>query len=271
MQGHRKTRRLHWISAAALLAGMTILGATPARADIIVSLNITVGGSSASNTYNATTGTLVSGTGGITSGTTSGVIFVGSGGPGSSDLAFGGTVGGVQFKLAVNGSTNSPGTSALAFLNLTSATITNNNTTGLPTTFSVTTSATGYTAPTGTVIGNFANSGTLTNGSITNGSYSGSADGYNPTTLTFAASGSAVDVGGSDPPTLLTGFPSSSPFTATSTLTATLGLGTITSNLGGALTLTGNVVPEPATVAMALTGLPLLGLGAWIRRRRARA
>jgi len=28
-------------------------------------------------------------------------------------------------------------------------------------------------------------------------------------------------------------------------------------------------VPEPATVAMALTALPLLGLGAWIRRRRA--
>jgi len=50
----------------------------------------------------------------------------------------------------------------------------------------------------------------------------------------------------------------------------------ITLNAGSELQFTGrtnlvSAVPEPATVAMALTALPILGLGAWVRRRRARA
>jgi hypothetical protein len=46
-------------------------------------------------------------------------------------------------------------------------------------------------------------------------------------------------------------------------------LGAFTSSISG--TASATVTPEPGTIAMALTALPLLGLGAYARRRRARA
>jgi len=60
----------------------------------------------------------------------------------------------------------------------------------------------------------------------------------------------------------------SAPFSITQQVSVTLAAGqSIDIQTLSQLTAT----PEPATVAMALTGLPLLGLGAWARRRRARA
>jgi len=45
---------------------------------------------------------------------------------------------------------------------------------------------------------------------------------------------------------------------------------TSSTSFSGTLT-TAAATPEPATIAMALTALPLFGLGAWVRRRRVRA
>jgi hypothetical protein len=254
------SRFIRKLTILAALAGIVALGATTARADdVILTLNISDAGGSASGTWNVTALTPVSVS---TSGTTSGVTFVGSVGSSSSSLSFGGTVGGVELDFAVTGASNSPGTLALSYLNLSSNTITNNNTSDA--TLSIATSATGYTQPTGSVIGNFATSGVLTNGTLTNGSFIGSADGYNPTQLTFAASGSAQSLAFSDPATLLTGFPNITPFTASETIQVTLAPGTITSTLAGTLTLT--PTPEPASVGMAATAIVAFA-GYAVRRR----
>jgi hypothetical protein len=55
------------------------------------------------------------------------------------------------------------------------------------------------------------------------------------------------------------------PFELDNTLTITMAAGA-TGNVNG--TTTAAAVPEPATTVMILSGLPLLGLGYWARRRR---
>jgi len=255
-------KRSKWITAAALLAVTAIFSAAPARAGI-VTLTITDGGQSATAQADSTTGGIVLGSvvlsGGAT-GTFSSALLAGE-----TTLAFTGTVGGIVFNMSTAATSNTPGTPTLAFLNLSSNTI--NNTPGNGTqTFTVFTSATGYTMPTGVVQANFANSGTLTTGEISNGSFSGSADGYNPTPLMFAASGSGKSVAGEGP----TSFPTiTGPFTISETLTATLADGTKTATLGGTLTLT--AVPEPSTVAAALSGVMLVSLASVRRKFRNRA
>jgi hypothetical protein len=84
----------------------------------------------------------------------------------------------------------------------------------------------------------FTASGTSSYNSSANGSISGLTSGYTITeTIVFQMSGSPS-------PGAQINYSSSTVLTAT---------------------------PEPATVAMALTALPLLGIGAWVRRRRIQA
>jgi len=252
-------RKFRWISAAALLAGMAILGATPARAALVLTITQD-GNGSISASMDTTTGTI---TPGPTSGTATGT-FTPSINPitGEKTLAFNGTVGSVFFDLSVAATTNTPGTPTLAKLNLSSNTITNLD--GAGQSFSISSSATGYTAPTGDVTGEISNSGTLTTGSISAGSFTGTADGHTFGPLTFAATGTAVSLANNPPGTPISGFPTTSPYTMSETLAGTLGANSSTASLGGTLVIT--VAPEPSTVAAALTGVSLVGLGA-LRRR----
>jgi len=61
------------------------------------------------------------------------------------------------------------------------------------------------------------------------------------------------------------------PYTLTSRVIVALGLqGGTAGQLnwsGNANIIPGNVIPEPASIVMISTGLPLLGLGAWLRKR----
>ena len=57
-------------------------------------------------------------------------------------------------------------------------------------------------------------------------------------------------------------------FVPAKSLTALLGPGNFKTTYSG--TITTAAVPEPSTVVMAFTALPLLGLGYWRRRRQSR-
>jgi hypothetical protein len=254
-------KRFHWITAAVLLAGMGVLGATPARADVTLALSITAGATTDSATYDFTTNS-------YTAGPTGGTFTQSSGG-GVNSLSFNGTINGVLFTLAVTGVANNPGTATSAFLNLNTSTIINNS--GATSAISVTATAGGFTLPVGPAIGNFSSSGTLNSGSISGLTFSGSAGNYTPANIgpfNLTGTGSAS---GTDSPTFIPNFPGALTYAASSTLGGTLGIGANTSNLGTALNVSATAVPEPGTIAMTLTALPLLGLGAWARRRRTRA
>ncbi|MBX6315347.1 MAG: hypothetical protein IRY99_20905 [Isosphaeraceae bacterium] len=59
-------------------------------------------------------------------------------------------------------------------------------------------------------------------------------------------------------------------FSMTLQFTITLTGGSLLTSRGNAESATGVPIPEPATMVMAVTGLPLLGLGAWLRKRKLR-
>lgn len=115
-------------------------------------------------------------------------------------------------------------------------------------------------------------SGSLVSGSVS-GTFVGSADagntlfgaGFSPATLalTFSASGSSKSFAADG---AAHGFlPSGSPYSLTS-------MATYTVSGASSLTLTGGNIqtsptPAPAGLILALSGLPVLGLG-WVRRRR---
>jgi len=251
-------KRFKFLAAAALLAGMAISGATPARAALILTITQDGNGSETAS-YDTTTHMITS-----TSSTGTAVgTFSSSFNPitGENTLAFNGTVGNVFFDLSVASTTNTPGSANMAMLNLGSNTISNLNPT-VSQLFSIVSSASGYTQPTGNAIGNISNSGTLTSGSIA-GSFTGAADGWMPAALTISASGAAVSLANNPPPASIS---ISSPYTISETLSGTLGASSTTAGLSGTVTITNT--PEPSTVAAALSGLAVVGLASVRRKRR---
>jgi hypothetical protein len=265
-------RKFRWISAAALLAGMAILGATPAQASLMLTIDQGAG-NSATATMDTTTG-IITPLGGSFTGTASGtftdVINVVTG---DKTLSFTGTVGTVFFDLSTAATTNTPGTTSLAKLTLASATITNLD--GGGKTFDIISTATGYTAPSAPpspgVMGFISTSGTIVNGTLS-GTFSGSADTtYTPAAIVLGPVNGPGSLAETPPGTFIPVFPSSSPFSMTSTFTATLSANASTASLGGAVVITAVPVPEPSTVAAALTGVGLVGLGTLRRKFRNRA
>jgi hypothetical protein len=255
-------KRFRWISAA-LLAGMAIFGSASAQAALV--LTIQQGATTATATADTTTGMITTSSG-------PGTFFVDKDAiTGETTLAYKGTLNGVVFNLTTAATTNTPGTPTMAMLNLSSSTISNTNT--IAKSFTISTSADGYTAPTGSatvpVALDYANGGVLTNGSISGGTFDASADGVNATQQTFSGTGAAVALANNPPTTILFSFPSSTPYTMTSSITATLGASSSTASLGGTVSI--SAVPEPSSVMTALTGVGLVGLGAVRRKYRTRA
>lgn len=250
-------KRFKWITAAALLAGMVIVGAAPAKASLV--LTITQGGSSTSASMDTTTGAI---TPGVTVGTVSGPGFVSIINPvsGLKTLSFAGTVGSVFFDLSTAATSNTPGSPTMAMLSIGSTTI--SNLTGSSQSFTIATTATDYTVPSGPALVEISNSGTLTSGGIA-GTFDGSADGIVLGPIAFAATGVAQSLA-NNPPGSVGLLPASYPMTAT--LTSTLDGNSSTATLGGTVVVT--AVPEPSTVATALAGVALVGLGALRRKFR---
>ena len=139
----------------------------------------------------------------------------------------------------------------------------------LPTSTSLLTSAASgssaiYTSGSTASLQSYAAAGNAGLGTI----FSGTTTGAHGGTITGAGNVATAYV--FTPSSASTGFVSSGGYSIGQMLTISLGAGdtatlTLNSNVQAA------VVPEPATVAMALTALPLLGFGAWARRHRARA
>jgi len=113
-------------------------------------------------------------------------------------------------------------------------------------------------------------SGSVATGSLLSGTAQGFADasntlfgtGFASTLLTFGPNGKSTSFAQSGD---VNGFFNSGAYSLTFTETFTLAG-------NSSLTLTGGnvqtVVPAPAGVVLALTGLPLLGVGGWLRRRK---
>lgn len=234
------TVRAFWKSAilAGLAAIAPIVTFAPARADIIVT---------------------ISEVGGPTVGPT--VIAVGSptanGGAGIASAPFTGQFGSF---FITNGSAGQSQTSALSQAFTTALNLV--NTTSTARTLNILIQATGFTAPAplafvrssfgGSTVGG-PNSGSLQ-------SSVGSAEGQNA----LVAQSPNLDPS-FDSTVFGTASGLSTPFSVFQRYTFTIAAGGQV-NFAGRTILT--AVPEPATVAMALTAVPLLGIGAVIRRRR---
>jgi hypothetical protein len=251
-------RKLAILAGMALIATMTL--SAPAQADITIQ-------------YSA-----------VTTGTDAGIA---PGGSALNSLVAVQQVGGI-FLILTSTATQS---STSGTLNTTTFTM-NNTGTGTDT-IVVSLAAQGYTQP--NPAGTLSSTATGGTSAYTSGqeatlqSYA-SASNYGLTglntvfsgTTTFAQNGFAngngtgtVNYAFPNSGDALTSFSSNSTYSLGQMLTVTLDVGK-----SATLTLVTNVqppssilpsAPEPATVAMALTALPLLGLGAWARRRRAQA
>ena len=105
----------------------------------------------------------------------------------------------------------------------------------------------------------FATTTSLPNGIGNDGAFASSG-----LDLNFSASGSSKSISANGS---ALGFTTSGPYSLTFVESFTL-------SAGGSLTLTGGnvqvVTPAPSTAVLALSGLPLLGLGLWLRRRKTR-
>jgi hypothetical protein len=220
----------------ALLAGAAVFGTSQARADLLA-INVQGPGG-----YNQTISTT------ITPGNTSLVFMAGSGGiptiPGFS----------LQINVAVS---NSPGTSTIALLDLSYTAASLGASGGVIT---IQASAQGYTAPasppplsmTSQINGN-QTSGTTTGQSWVN--LSNTIFGKGSITPGLQAQNTTATVG----PVNFT-----TPYSLTSQVNLNLGAG---GSASGDLN-TSVLAPEPATMTLVLTGLPVLGLGLLRRRMK---
>jgi len=171
--------------------------------------------------------------------------------------------------------TNSPGTANFAILTQNGTVL--NTSTGADT-LKVEVTSTGFTAPTTPPAINVSGSatGTVALGALTDvhfnsflgvGMYDLATAGPQLGPLSATAPGALGPVAGASGTTTVTSL--AAPFSITNILEATFAGGTFANNLGGNTTLTN--VPEPATLAMALGAIPVLGVGRMIRRRKAQA
>jgi len=178
-------------------------------------------------------------------------------------------------------STNEPGSASVAKLGIVSVTIKNLSTATKTLTISM--SADQFTDPleplpltlTSTAAGSLT--GRVVGTSTTSGSASGNFTSYIGTGLfnmgtasgpvTFNVTGQGKSFGGDGTPTTLFSAPST-PFSLTNVGVYTLGRQSVITFTGGGTQLLPAAVPEPATMATALLGLPMVGLGIWMRRRK---
>jgi len=238
--------------AIVAIAAVAMLSST-ARADVLIEASVDGGAfvSLASNGSDPTPGALA-----VFSGTVPGGVF-------SVSL------------LATSGGESSPppeahqGTSKLTVTQLV----------GGSHTIRIITSVNNYTLPAGLATASSSETGTV--GSATNGSLTYNAYQSNTNALglggetTLIASGTATantTAGGTS--TLSPGINGSTGLTTVPLYSLTMDELITLNGLGQSLNSVGNTsvvtaVPEPATIALALAGLPLLVGGAWLRRRRA--
>lgn len=260
MHGHRirKMNRLHWISTAAMLAGIVVLTTpSPTFADLLVTLQDGSG----------TTASVISVTG-------SPAPFPGLSGSFSGNIGGTGVVStGGDFTVV-----NQTGQSTQSFVG------------GSAEVFSSTTSITNISNSTQTlhiiVAGNDYSSPIM-------GVLASHIGGTSPVTVnstnvltfqSYANPANTLAVGGTSPGAQVVSLSNPTSFASDASVGVS-GLSAtgfslvqsidITLASGAQINFSSSSIltptPEPATVAMALTALPLLGLGTWIRRRRARA
>jgi hypothetical protein len=186
---------------------------------------------------------------------------------GNAKITFTGNYGDFSIDLTVSRS-NTPGTSSQAFLSVAHTNITNNN--GSSQTINVSLSAdfNNPVAPLPTKLSNTA-SGTLVAGTTVAGSFDSflgtslfDTSGTHAGAINFSLNGTG-SFGPANTSVQLFSMPSN--FTLTNVGSYTIGGNSIFDTTGGGTTLT--PAPEPATVVAALTGLPLLVLASWLRRR----
>jgi len=204
------------------------------------------------------------------------------------------TVGGYQFTFTLS-SNNSPGTQTLSFVDATTARVQNVSGGTGSTTVSIYASAPGFVLPTpladATTSGTIAYLAQTPDGSVadpvTIESYIDTTNAMStvPTGTKIGEADGSIQAGVDPVVSLLSkstnNTASPTPYTLNLLLSAFLTSPTerpaggntnsvqTTIDLDGSVELS-NVVPEPSTLAMAVLGLPLLGVGAYRRMRRAR-
>jgi len=265
-----------WTTALAALAVGLALGGSQARAvDVTETLTITVGAQSATETYDFTTATITAGptlSAGV-SGTFTPTTFLGVSTLNFNNGSFDGGL--VQFNVNAT-STNSPGGNT-SFLSISTSQIVNSDG---PQTVSIFGGATGYTMPVPSATFSDSTSGTVQTGSVSNVRFTASTNPNPPSPFNvFGAATNTAPVinsgavsapnsvganGGSNAATGLT-----NPYAMTATLAVALNTSSSTSGVTGTAQL--SAVPEPSTIAAALTGLGLVGLTSLRRKLRNRA
>jgi len=218
----------------ALLVGATILGA-PTQAHAGFTLNISDGSNSVAVTDNG----------------------AGDLDPATGQIIFSGAIGVFNINITV-GTSNAPGTPTLAQLTINNTSITTAGFTGNKTlTFSL--QDTGFFLPTGTNLNLVSQLSTTQLPANTNVTYQSFLNAQAGTQLSLNTVGGATGV---DAVSV-----TNTPFSLTSVSTFHIA-GTGTSETVQFTGLTAVAVPAPAGVVLALTGLPFLGLGCWLRRRK---
>ena len=182
-----------------------------------------------------------------------------------SILDFGGTLGGVAFSLSAQAASNNPGSATLAYVEANYNSVTNNS--GATRRFVLETVATDYTMPYSPPDLNFQNStsGTLTAGSI-KGTFDSTAAGISGPSIAFGPVSAPGSIAMTPSPDLITIPVALVPYTMTATFDATITNGTVLATGGGTATLV--PVPEPGTLALTLSTLPLAGIALYRRRRQ---
>lgn len=180
-------------------------------------------------------------------------------------IIFNGSVGDFDFQVSV-GTSNAPGTANLAQLTINNLSISTLGFAG-DKTVTVTLSDTGFMTPTGVqgLISQLSSTQLPTGSSI---SYQSSVTAGGPPVLGSLLSLSTVGGTSANNSVNIT----TAPYTLTSVTTYTVhgaGVGnTLTVQTTG---LTAVVVPAPAGAVLALTGVPCMSLGCWLRRRLRKA
>jgi hypothetical protein len=179
------------------------------------------------------------------------------------------------------GISNTPGSPGTATLSLTSNVSTGSGTvTGAGGTLDIVITAFDYTAP-GGAINDSENASAAVSGnpvastdsvswqSWVNGSNTSSKSGLTPGTITGTPSGLMSFVLSPNPSSKF--GTTATPYSLVGELKIKLGSNEGPDTFGGVQTVTPTAVPAPPSIILALTGLPFLGVGGWLRRRLTRA
>jgi hypothetical protein len=267
--------RRKFFSLGAILAGVVIAGlAPPAQADFVVQFSY----NGAQIKIDGTTGTVTTSGGASVSGASIDTSTAGSIGINNLTVSTSGTTGGFKISATIADS-NSPGTPDAATIDLSSLRIKNQNSGAGSGTLTVTTGDTGFTAPVGQVNLTSTMSATASGLNAQNASVTFNSC-LDQTNTQFGTSGSGVTgtptinftvaPGNSGPPNppgpnsyaVLT--VSQTPYSLTQVAQFTLANGDVLTDGSSGTTVTS---PAPAGLVLALTGLPCLLLGRWLRRR----